>query len=336
MPSRNEGVEARTKRLDQNRPAEEQLADIQRSRLLAAMTEVCAEHGAGNATVARVVERAGVSRRTFYELFNDREECFLAAFEDGLARASRYVLHAYDPTARWADRVRTSLFAALSFLDAERGVGQLLIVGSLGAGAEALERRRYVLAQITDVIDEARTEEKVGSGLPSLTAEGVLGGVLSVIHARLLDTRSVRLVELTGPLMSMIVMPYLGLDAARRELKRPMPKPAATPVRADGDPLRGLGMRLTYRTVCVLTAVAATPGSSNREIGVAAGISDQGQTSKLLGRLERLGLVNNAGLAPGKGTPNAWVLTEKGTRVERSVDTYIGHRSLQMSGRSAR
>ena len=63
------------------------------------MVEVCIERGAGNVTVAHVVERAGVSRRTFYEIFEDREDCFLAAFEEGIARASVYVLDAYDPEA---------------------------------------------------------------------------------------------------------------------------------------------------------------------------------------------------------------------------------------------
>jgi hypothetical protein len=119
--------------------------------------------------------------------------------------------------------------------------------------------------------------------------------------------------------------------------------------RASGDPLRELDMRLTYRTVRVLMALAATPGSSNREIGVAAGIADQGQISKLLSRLERLGLVHNQGLAPGKGAPNAWALTAKGLDVERAMNTSgegghpeghkqvdAGRRSVEASGGSRR
>ena len=94
----------------------ERVIEIQRTRILAAMVEVSAERGAGNVTVAHIVERAGVSRRTFYELFSDREDCFLGAFDEGVKRASRYVLETYDPGVKWARRIRTSLTALLSFL----------------------------------------------------------------------------------------------------------------------------------------------------------------------------------------------------------------------------
>lgn len=127
--------------------------------------------------------------------------------------------------------------------------------------------------------------------------------------------------ELVNPLMSIIVLPYLGSVAARKELERPVPERHTAETRAGGDPLRELDMRLTYRTVRVLMSVSGKPGSSNREIGVASGISDQGQVSKLLTRLQRLGLVHNTGPAPGKGVPNAWTLTEKGLRVERVMNT---------------
>src|SRR5258708_15999221 len=165
----------------------ERITEIQRARLLAAMVEVSAERGADSVSVAHVVECAGVSRRTFYELFDDREECFLAALDDAVARASRYVLDAYDPKAKWVERVRTALIAALQFLDAEPRVGQLLIVGSLGAGHRALERRRRGIAQIIALMDEGRTESKAVQELPPLTAEGIVGGVLSVLHSRLLS-----------------------------------------------------------------------------------------------------------------------------------------------------
>jgi AcrR family transcriptional regulator len=346
MPSHNEGVGAQGARFgisDKGVSAagRARVSEIQRVRLVAAMVEVAAERGLADATVARVVARAGVSRRTFYELFEDREECFLAAFDEGIARASRYVLDTYDPEAGWAERIRMALTALLSFLDVERGVGQLLVVGSLGAGTNALERRQRVLAQIITVIDEGRKEAKSGSELPLLTAEGVVGGALSVIHARLLACLpsamgGPRMGEFVNPLMSMIVLPYLGPAAARRELERPVPKPRVSARHANGDLLRDLGMRLTYRTVRVLLSVAAGPGSSNREVGLAAGIADQGQISKLLGRLERLGLVHNNGLAPGKGAPNAWTLTEKGVQVESAMngDTSVG--ALETSRRSGR
>lgn len=276
------------------------------------MVEESAERGAASVTVAHVVARAGVSRRTFYELFDDREDCFLAAFDDALARATRCVQDACDPEAGWAERIRTALTAILSFLDVQHGAGRLLIVGSLGAGAEALERRRRVLAQMTTFVDRGSVQAKAGAELPPLTAEGVVGGALSIVHARLLQRDGEPLIGLAAPLMSMIVLPYLGTGAARRELARPAPPAPRTRAAAVRDPLRELGMRLTYRTVRVLTAVAATPGGSNRQVADAAGIGDQGQISKLLGRLHNLGLIDNTGAGAMRGAPNAWVLTDRG------------------------
>jgi AcrR family transcriptional regulator len=309
----------------------ERVLEIQRARILAAMVEVCAERGVANVTVAHVVACAGVSRRTFYELYSDREECFLAAFDEGIARASRYVLDGYDPQARWEARCRAALVGLLTFLDVERGTGQLLLVGSLGAGACALERRRQVQAQMITLVEEGCTQAKAGTELPPLTAEGIVGGVLSVLHSRLLDAEhgslacassgvSERgLLELTGPLMSMIVLPYLGPAAARRELARPAPTSPNRRAPVPADPLRDVHMRLTYRTVRVLVSVATHPGSSNREVGLAADMQDQGQISKLLTRLSRLGLIENTGAGLARGAPNAWMLTGKGLEIEQAI-----------------
>jgi AcrR family transcriptional regulator len=299
--------------------------EIQRARLLAAMVEVSCERGAANVTVAHVVERAGVSRRTFYEIFEDREDCFLAAFDDGIARASGYVLGAYEPDARWAERIRSALTALLEFLDVERGVGQLLVVGSLGAGTSALERRARVLAQIITAVDEGRSDVKGGEGPPPLTAEGAVGAVFSVIHARLSEDDSGSLTGLVNPLMGMIVLPYLGPAAARRELDRPVAKAGRRSTGSTSNPLKQLEIRLTYRTVRVLMAVAASPGASNRTVADRAGIGDQGQISKLLSRLEKLGLVSNTGLGPGRGAPNAWMLTRQGEEVNGALAAQTSH-----------
>lgn len=299
--------------------AREQVCDIQRARILSAMVEVVRERGVARATVALVVACAGVSRRTFYELFSDRDECFLAAFDDGVSRASRYVLDAYDPEARWVERIRTSLAGLLSFLDAERGIGWLLVVDSLGAGPVALERRRRVLARIVAFVDEGRGEGRGGDGRSPLTADGIVGGIFSLIHARMVDDGKAPLMDLLNPLVAMIVLPYLGPAAARRELARPLPRVSDHGHRTGHDPLRELDMRLTYRTIRVLLAIDAHPGASNREVGDAAGIRDQGQVSKLLARLQHLGLIRNGGNPKVKGEPNAWALTEQGADVQETI-----------------
>jgi len=296
--------------------AKERVADIQRSRMLTAAADVMAERGAANVTVAHVVARSGVSRRTFYEIFEDRQDCLLATFEDRVARVAATVGPAYGAGKGWAERIRLGLVALLACLDLEPALGRLLLVESQGAGLAVLERRAQVIALLTAVIDLGRAEGKVAE-TPRLTAEGTVGAVLSILHARLLSCER-PLIELVNPLMSMVVLPYLGPAAARRELERPAPStPLELGANGVGDPLRDLGMRLTYRTGRVVLSIAASPASSNREIGLAAGISDQGQISKLLTRLERFGLARNTGRAPGKGAPNAWTLTAKGWEVER-------------------
>ncbi len=80
-------------------------------------------------------------------------------------------------------------------------------------------------------------------------------------------------------------------------------------------------MRLTYRTLRVLSAIASQPGASNRQVGETAGVHDQGQISKLLARLERLGLIQNAGQGQPRGEPNAWGLTARGFEVQAALGT---------------
>ena len=119
--------------------------------------------------------------------------------------------------------------------------------------------------------------------------------------------------------MGMVVLPYLGQGAARRENAIPIPKNPPPVHHPQGNPLGRLEMRLTYRTVRVLMAIAAHPGSSNRVVADAAEVSDQGQMSKLLARLHGLGLIANAGGGATRGEPNAWTLTEEGWHVQGAI-----------------
>jgi AcrR family transcriptional regulator/DNA-binding MarR family transcriptional regulator len=306
------------------------VGEIQRARILAAMGELVRERGAGGVTVAHVVARSGVSRRTFYELFADREDCFLAAFDAAIARAAESVVPAYAAPKKWRERIRMGLEAALRFLDSEPELGFLCVVGALGGGELALERRTRVVAALVDVVHEGRLEGRGIRRPGHLVAEGVVGAVLAVIHARLVQQSSRRaaasgrsarpLLGLLNPLMGMIVLPYLGAGACEREQKRPAPK-ARRPAAPRGNPLRELDMRLTYRTVRALLAIASRPASSNREVATAAGISDQGQISKLLARLQSLGLIENTAGDHAKGEPNAWALTVRGREVTRTLQT---------------
>jgi AcrR family transcriptional regulator/DNA-binding MarR family transcriptional regulator len=309
----------------QDRLAHDQLGDIQRGRIVSAMLDVASELGAGNATVARVVARSGVSRRTFYEQFPDREECFLAAFDYAVAQLAAVVVPAYEQPGTWQARIRAALAVLLEALDSQPAVARVVLAESLGAGPKALARRRNVQLQIIPILDLPRAGAKRSAAPPPLTAEGIAGGVLSLIHSRLLSGEG-PFVELLNPLMAMIVLPYLRPAAARRELARPVPPaaPASNGHRdRTSDPLRNLDMRLTYRTIRVLEAIGALGGQgshpSNRQVADAAGIRDQGQVSKLLARLQQLGLIEKASEPHVKGEPNAWRLTPRGSEVRRVV-----------------
>jgi AcrR family transcriptional regulator len=317
-----------------------ELAEIQRARMVTAMVDVTRERGVGVVTVAHVVARSGVSRRTFYELFEDRDACFLAAFDETVERGASRVLPAFHAPGSWRERVRAALGAFLEFMDDEPDLGAFCVVDALGVGPAALERRARVVRALVDAVDQGRSEAKGRMRPTRLTAEGVVGAVLGVLHTRLVEgdarmaagapgasrgraeSRRRSMVGLQGQLMGMIVLPYHGQAAAMREIARPAPKRRRVS-ESHGDPLRDLDMRLTYRTVRVLLAIAelGERGSkpSNREVADAAGVQDQGQISKLLARLQHLGLIQNRDTRPLRGEPNDWSLSPLGQQVERAI-----------------
>jgi AcrR family transcriptional regulator len=308
-----------------------QVLEMQRARLLNAAVVAVEELGYTCTTVAHITARARVSRRTFYDLFANREECLLAVLEEAVAQvASELAADNLDSLA-WRERVRMGLWRILCFFDREPELARVCVVQSARASQRILERREELLAALAGVIDQGRHETSRGKDCPALVAEGLVGATLSILYSRLLGRQQPQqLSGLLGELMGMIVLPYLGSAAARRERTRPLP-PSPSPQRAAdlaqlplNRPEVSAGeipMRLTYRTARVLEDVATHPGASNRAIAEHAGISDQGQVSKLLARLERLGLLRNTGDGHVKGEPNAWQLTPAGLKVTQSVSS---------------
>jgi AcrR family transcriptional regulator len=289
-----------------------------RTRILRAMAEVVGECEMHSVTVKAVVARAGVSRAQFDEQFADLEACFLAAFELGVRRGRSVMASAYGSQSTWVDSVRVALAALLDMLEEEPALARLWIVYSLGGGPRVLRRRAEVSAVLCEFVDRGRLEGPVRAGPPALTAEGVVGAVLAILQARLLSPEPEPLSGLQGQLMSLILLPYMGSTAARRELRR-VARRAPESSSSGRSVVEGVGMRLTHRTACVLGAIAEHPGASNREVANLAGIVDQGQISKLLSRLEGLGLIVNVGQEGFRGAPNAWTLTLRGEQVEHRV-----------------
>jgi AcrR family transcriptional regulator/DNA-binding MarR family transcriptional regulator len=325
------------------------VSEVQRSRLLGSAVRVLAQEGFERLTVARVTGGARMSRRTFYELFEDREDCFLAVFEDALAHAEAVVRDAYERERgrSWRDRVRAALTALLSLFDERPELRSVLIVDALVAGPRVLARRAQVLERAGGALHrDATSSQRGGRGdLPPLVGEAVVGAVFGLLYARCLEGLSVSVLGLRGTLMGIIVLPYEGPGATRAEVRgsrtfssgrreargsrtfssgrREASSGLKSPTRlADfqaRDPLADLPMRMTYRTARVLSVIAEHPGMSNRTIGELAGLSDQGQTSKLLQRLQKLGLIHTTGDGHAHGEPNAWHLTPRGQEVERAV-----------------
>jgi AcrR family transcriptional regulator/DNA-binding MarR family transcriptional regulator len=291
--------------------------DIQRARIVSAMVEVASELGYTGATVACVVTRAGVSRRTFYELFDGREDCFLATFEWSVAQMRRVLARAYRPHRSWREGARHAVAALLLLLDSEPGLARTCVVEALAAGKLVLERRAQVLRELAEALDAGAPAGRGLADVSPLSAEGAVGGAFSIVHGRLLEGDSApgRLIDLHGQLMALVVLPYLGPRAAGQELTSG--PPPVVEKRAVGEEVDGrlllerFTMRLTYRTVRCLMFIGEHPGASNRQVAAGADVSDEGQASKLLGRLAKLDLIANS-RAPGPGQANRWTLTPHG------------------------
>ena len=257
-----------------------------------------AELGYGGLTVAEVIVRAKISRRTFYEIFEDREECFLAAFDAALACVAEPVVTAYRGEGAWRERISAALAALLALFDAQPALARLLVVDALAAGPVALERRAAVLDALVRAVGEGRG---VGRGRDPgpLAAEGVVGAVVGVLHSRLLDeSRRKPLRALVAPLMSTIVLPFLGAAAAARELERPAPRTTANGAGSRrnprANPLHGLDMRLTYRTLRVLSChQASCPPPATARSPTALGSPTRGRCPSCSRAWRASGLIEN-------------------------------------------
>jgi AcrR family transcriptional regulator/DNA-binding MarR family transcriptional regulator len=323
-----------------------QVSEMQRARLLSAAVPVVDGLGWSGVTVADIASRARVSRRTFYDLFANREECLLAVLDDTVEHVERDLAVAVGEGFSWVERVRAGLWTILSFLDRDPVLARVCVVQSACGSRRALKAREEILGRFARTLEKGAAEESTrGAEVPSLTAEGLIGAAVAIVYKRLLNGERAPLTDLHGELMGMIVLPYLGAAAAIRERKCPAPAPLA---HADGeesgrasshrDPLREIPMRLTYRTARVLKATAEHPGASNRQIGEHSDMYDQGQISKLLARLQRLGLLENSGEGQARGESNAWSLTALGERVteQLSLSTTPSKQSRSRGVRSTR
>ncbi len=252
------------------------------------------------------------------------EERDPAAFERALQRLSGAVDAAAGREGSWLARLRAGVVAFLGFFDDEPGRGRLLIrEAAVRDVAGGLGCERCVLGVLSSLLDDG-APQAIGelTGDPQLTGELLAGGVLSVVRACILEGEAHGearpLVELAPELMAFIVTPYLGQAAAQAELAGMSAPAGETPPPNAVEPRdESLPVRATHRTMLVLRAISAAPHSSNRQVAQIAGLSDEGQASKLLSRLARRGVIENVGVGAPGGEPNAWTLTADGRRVLR-------------------
>ncbi len=259
-----------------------------------------------------MVTRCALTEHDFHEQFASAEDCLSAAMEQGICRIEEALCVAVSDKQGWLVRVRAALSSALRFLDSEPQWARLLVIESPTLGQRALELREQSFQRLAEALDGGAPQpQAAGPALGrELLAELVVGGVIAVIQRRMLEDGSEPLTELAPSLMSMIALSYLGAEAATAELSR-QPTPRSQ-VRSQA---KGLPARATYRTALVLGAIDASPYSSNRDVAAAAGLGDEGQTSRLLARLRRQGLIENVGLGAARGESNAWLLTTDGKRM---------------------
>jgi AcrR family transcriptional regulator len=197
----------------------EVVARSQRERLLDAAIRVAAAKGYAATTVGDLTKEAGISRTTFYELFEDKEACFLAAYDNAVDVLVRQVVAAYESEERWPRRARAGLSALLELLAAEPELARLALVDIGAAGPAAQRRYRVAVQRLTPLFEEGRDFAPGGRGLPANTSRMAIGGVTGLIADELVAGRAEQLPELLSDVLFATLVPYIGPDAAAREAR---------------------------------------------------------------------------------------------------------------------
>jgi AcrR family transcriptional regulator len=191
---------------------------IQRERMLAAMLLTVNEIGYRALTVQDVLSRAGVSRPTFYEQFEDKEDCFLAAFDNSAKRLrGRLEAALEDVEEGWRPWLRRGLETLLRFIAEEPQAARTLIVEARASSPAGLRRRDELLDHFATCID-AEARKELPDPPSGIAAAGVVGGIESVLYARLQREETDDLESLLPSLMYFAVLPYEGHGVAAQEL----------------------------------------------------------------------------------------------------------------------
>jgi AcrR family transcriptional regulator len=202
-----------------HRLAREEVLASQRGRMLEAMASAVAAKGYAATTVADVVGGAGVSRKTFYEHFRDKEDCFLAAFDAGVQLLVDAVERAtLDADGEWREHIRAGVRAYLSALSAAPDFARTFLIEVLAAGPHALERRAEVHGRFAELLKTLHESYRADhpEEIPQLPDEvfiAVVGAVNELVSDRVRKGRTADLPELE-PVISYLQISFLAGHAA--------------------------------------------------------------------------------------------------------------------------
>lgn len=193
----------------------------QRERLIAGLAEAIAENGYSGTTIAHITRAAAVSRRTFYEHFASKDECFVAAYDTVMKELQERVSAGFDAAEEWPQAIRAGIEAMLSFLAAEPNLARLCMVEALVAGPAVVERYDAAIQSFVPYFQEGRKGRppEVLSRLSSTTEEALVGGMVSLISRRIIAGKAEELEELLPDLVEFTLTPYLGSAEAAKIAK---------------------------------------------------------------------------------------------------------------------
>lgn len=194
----------------------EQIARNQRERLIAALAEAVAERGYAAVTIADITGTAQVSRRTFYEHFEGKEGCFLAAFDSVEERLHEVVAEATAGIPDWPHQVVAGLRALLAFFAAEPTLARICVVDAMTAGPAASQRYREMVIGFVPRLRPGHGERGERQRLPESTDDTVIGSIASLISREVRAGKTAELGGLLEDLATFALTPYLGPEAAHR------------------------------------------------------------------------------------------------------------------------
>ena len=194
----------------------EQVVLNQRERLIGGLAEAVAEHGYNAVTITHITKAAQVSRRAFYENFENKEDCFLAAFEIVVSHLRDLVTEAVEPIDDWPHEVIAAFRALLGFLAKEPDLARLCLVESLTAGPVVAERFRQTIYGFIPLLERGRQERHSDRPLPDSTESSLIGALASMASRSILAGDAAHLDRLLPDWVDFVLTPYLGPDEARR------------------------------------------------------------------------------------------------------------------------